>query len=136
GTPKSPGESADRPTHIAVRRRNTRRMPQTLCTTAISDIDTVRPSIWSRIGVRLGARHFDCLVLAGARPQPGSALEVHMERLASRGHRELLAGELRRRGTAVLCDRVMSALPARKNTPAVWDAADLIERVEKRLLAR
>jgi hypothetical protein len=59
-----------------------------------------------------------------------------MQRLASREHRELLAGELRRRGTVVLCDRVMSALPHRKNAPAVWDAADLIERIEKRLLAR
>jgi len=111
-------------------------MPQPLSTIAITDIDMVRPSIWSRMGARLGARHLDRLVMAGKSPQPGSALEVHMERLASREHRELLADELRQRGTAVLCDRVMSALPHRKNAPAVWDAADLIERVEKRLVTR
>jgi hypothetical protein len=59
---------------------------------------------------------------------------VHMLRLGSVGHRERLAAELRRRGTVVLCDRVMSISPSRVNVPAVWDAADLIERVENRLL--
>jgi len=97
---------------------------------------TSAPSLMSRIAARLGARHYDRLVLTGASPQPGSALEVHMARVTSRAHRELLAGELRRRGTAVLCDRVMSATPSRKSVPAVWDAADLIERLERRLLAR
>jgi len=42
---------------------------------------------------------------------------------------------LHRRGTVVLCDRVVSLSPSRLNVPTVWDAADLIERVEKRLLA-
>jgi hypothetical protein len=57
-----------------------------------------------------------------------------MLRLGSIGYREHLAAELRRRGTVVLCDRVMSLSPSRVNMPAVWDAADLIERIEKRLL--
>jgi hypothetical protein len=97
--------------------------------------DTVYPSIFSRIAARVCARHLDRLVEAGASPQPGNALEAHVLRLNSIGHRERLAEELRRRGTVVLCDRVMSLSPTRVNVPGVWDAADLIERVEKRLLA-
>lgn len=99
-----------------------------------ASIYVARPSIFSRIAARLCARHLDRLVEAGTSPQPGSALDVHMLRLGSIGHREHLAAELRRRGTVVLCDRVMSISPSRVNVPAVWDAADLIERVEKRLL--
>ena len=95
---------------------------------------TTHPSVFSRIAARLGARHLDRLVLAGASPEAGSALEVHMVRLGSAECRERLAAELRRRGTAVLCDRVMSS--SRVRYPTVWDAADLIERVEKRLLGR
>ena len=97
-------------------------------------IDVVYPSILSRIAARLYARPLDRLVEAGATPQPGSALEAHMLRLGSIGYRERLAAELRRRGAVVLCDRVMSLSPSRVNLPAVWAAADLIERVEKRLL--
>ncbi|WP_101948898.1 hypothetical protein [Mycobacterium sp. 3519A] len=92
------------------------------------------PSVLARVAARLGARHYDRLVLSGAGTEAGSALAVHVQRLVSRGHREFLAAELRRRGTAVLCDRVMSAPSAK--VPAVWDAADLIERVEKRLVGR
>jgi hypothetical protein len=92
------------------------------------------PSLLSRIAARVGARHLDRLVEAGASPEAGSALEVHMMRLGSIGYRAHLAAELRRRGTVVLCDRVMSI--SRVNVPTVWDAADLIERVEKRLLTR
>ncbi len=97
-------------------------------------IDVVYPSIFSRIAARLCARQLDRLVEGGTRPQPGGALEAHMLRLGSIGYREHLAAELRRRGTVVLCDRVMSLSPSRVNMPAVWDAADLIERIEKRLL--
>jgi hypothetical protein len=93
---------------------------------------TVSPSLMSRIAARLGARHLDRLVEAGVSPEPGTALEVHMTRLGSIGYREQLAAELRRRGTAVLCDRVL--LSSQVRFPAVRDAADLIERVEKRLL--
>jgi hypothetical protein len=99
-------------------------------------IGLVCPSIFSRIVARLCARRLDRLVEAGASPQPGSALEAHMLRMASIGHREHLAAELRHRGAVVLCDRVMSLPPSRVNVPAVWDTADLIERVEKRLLSR
>jgi hypothetical protein len=95
---------------------------------------TANPSFLSRIAARFGARHLDRQVQAGASPEPGSALEVHMVRLTSTECRERLAAELRRRGTAVLCDRVMTS--SRVKVPAVWDAADLIERVEKRLLSR
>jgi hypothetical protein len=102
-------------------------------TTAADDI--AYPSIFSRIAARVCARHLDRLVESGASPQPGSVLEAHMLRLNSLGHRERLADELRRRGTVVLCDRVMSLSPTRVNVTAVWDAADLIERVEKRLLS-
>jgi len=94
----------------------------------------VYPSIFSRIAARLCARQLDRLVEAGARPQRGGALAAHMLRMGSIGYREHLAAELRRRGTVVLCDRVMSLSPSRVNMPAVWDAADLIERIEKRLL--
>lgn len=97
-------------------------------------LDTAYPSILSRIAARVGARHLDRLVEAGVSPQPGSALEAHMVRLGSIGYRGRLAAELRRRGTVVLCDRVMSI--SRVKVPTVWDAADLIERVEKRLLTR
>ena len=95
---------------------------------------TASPTLFSRIAARLGARHLDRLVVAGASPEPGSALEVHVTRLISNAYREHLAAELRRRGTRVLCDRVMST--SRVKFVAVWDAADLIERVERRLLSR
>jgi len=108
-------------------------MTQTLSAVA-AQIDAVRPSVLSRIAARLCARHLDRLVASGVSPQPGTALDVHMLRLCSASHREHLAAELRRRGTVVLCDRVMSISPSRVNVPAVWDAADLIERVEQRLL--
>ena len=85
---------------------------------------------------RVCARHLDRLVEAGTSPEPGSALQAHMMRLNSRRYRGRLAAELRRRGTVVLCDRVVSSSPRRLNVPAVCDAADLIERVEKRLLTR
>jgi hypothetical protein len=52
-----------------------------------------------------------------------------------RAYRERLAAELRRRGAVVLCDRVVLS-PSRANAPAVWEAADMIERVEKRLVSR
>jgi hypothetical protein len=94
----------------------------------------VSPSVLSRVASRLGARHLDRLVEAGASPVAGSALEVHMMRLSSIEYRERLAADLRRRGTAVLCDRVLSS--SRVAYPTVWDAADLIERVERRLLAQ
>src|SRR5689334_9865521 len=101
--PESPGEWADRPTPTALSRRHTRSMTITL------DTAVAAPSLSSRVAARLGARHLDRLVEAGANPQPRSALEVHVARLTSSAHREHLAAELRRRGTAVLCDRVMSA---------------------------
>ncbi|HEX4557651.1 MAG TPA: hypothetical protein VH166_00355 [Mycobacterium sp.] len=106
-------------------------MTSTLNTVATSRT-AVRPSILSRIAARLCAHPLDRLVESGASPQPGSALEAHMVRLGSPGYRERLAADLRRRGAVVLCDRVMSI--SRVNVPAVWDAADLIERVEQRLL--
>jgi len=91
------------------------------------------PSLWSRFTARVGARHLDRLLVTGASPEPGSALDVHMMRLCSIEYREQLAAELRRRGTVVLCDRVLTS---RANVPVVWDAADLIERVAKRLLTQ
>jgi hypothetical protein len=96
-------------------------------------IDTARPTISARIAARVCARHLDGLLQAGANPKAGTALEAHVLRLSDLAYREQLAAELRRRGTAVLCDRVVLS-PCRVNAPAVWDAADLIERVEKRLL--
>jgi hypothetical protein len=98
-------------------------------------VDTTCPSIASRIAGRVCARHLDRLVEAGANPQPGSALAAHVLRLSDIAYRERLAAELRRRGTVVLCDRVVLS-PSRVNVPAVWEAADLIERVQKRLLTR
>jgi hypothetical protein len=98
-------------------------------------LDTTSPSILSCIAARLCARHLDRLVQAGANPQPGGALAAHVLRLSDIAYRERLAAELRRRGTVVLCDRVVLS-PSRVNVPAVWDAAELIERVEKRLLTR
>jgi hypothetical protein len=98
-------------------------------------VDTAYPSILSRIAARWRARHLDRLLQAGAAPQPGTALEAHVVRLSDIAYRERLAEELRRRGAAVLCDRVVLS-PSRVNVPAVWDAADLIERVEKRIVAR
>jgi hypothetical protein len=91
------------------------------------------PSLFARIGARLAARHLDRLVTAGASPRAGSALEAHMSRLSSADCRARLAAELRRRGTVVLCDRVISS--SRVNPAAVWDTADLIERAEKRLVS-
>jgi len=96
--------------------------------------EIVCPSIFTRIVARLRARPLDRLVEAGESPQPGSALEAHMMRLGTFGHRESLAAELRHRATALLCDQVMSLPPGRVNVPAVWEAADLVDRVEKRLL--
>jgi hypothetical protein len=96
-------------------------------------IDTAPPSISARIAARVCARHLDRLLQSGANPKPGTALEAHVLRLSDLAYREHLAAELRRRGTAVLCDRVMSS--SRVNAPAVWDAADMIERMEKRLLS-
>jgi hypothetical protein len=98
-------------------------------------VDATCPSLASRIAARICARHLDRLLQAGAKPRPGSALEAHVLRLSDIAYRERLAAELRRRGTVVLCDRVVLS-PSRVNVPAVWDTADLIERVEKRLLAR
>ncbi len=102
-------------------------------TTTLDTATASSPSFLSRITSRLAARHLDRLVEAGADPEPGCALDAHMTRLVSAEHRERLAADLRRRGTVVLCDRVISS-SSRVNFPAVWDAADLIERVEKRLL--
>src|SRR4029453_17504902 len=110
-------------------------MSQTRSAVAVP-IDAARPPVFSRIAARLCARHLDRLVASGVRPQPGSALDVNMLRLAFAWPRGGLAAGLRRRGTVVLCDRVMSISPSRVNVPAVWDAADLIERVENRLLTR
>ena len=95
----------------------------------VAAFDMAYPSIFARIAARVCARHLDRLVEAGASPEPGSTLEAHMVRLSSIGHREHLAAELHRRGTVVLCDRVVSLSPSRLNVPTVWDAADLIERV-------
>jgi hypothetical protein len=107
-------------------------MTITLDTAIAVTSNTTSPSLRSRITARLGARHLDRLLVTGASPEAGSALDVHVIRLRSIECREQVAAELRRRGTVVLCDRVMSS--SRANVPAVWDAADLIERVEKRLL--
>jgi hypothetical protein len=109
-------------------------MTITLDTAIAVTSNTAAPSLRSRIAARLGARHLDRLLVTGANPEPGSALAVHVMRLGSMECREQLAAELRRRGTVVLCDRVM--VSSRVKVPAVWDAADLIERVEKRLLGR
>jgi hypothetical protein len=94
------------------------------------------PSLLTRIVARLGARTLDRLVEAGESPQPGSALEAHAMRLGTIGHRERLAAELRRRATALLCDQVMSLPPGRVSVPAVWEAADLVDRIEELLLTR
>ena len=109
-------------------------MTITLDTATAATSNTAPPSLRSRITARFGARHLDRLLVTGASPEPGSALDVHTMRLLSIECRERLAAELRRRGTVVLCDRVMSS--SRANVGAVWDAADLIERIEKRLLGR
>jgi hypothetical protein len=110
-------------------------MTITLDTAIAVTSNTAAPSLRSRIAARLGARHLDRLLVTGASPEPGSALAVHVMRLGSMECREQLAAELRRRGTAVLCDRVVLSA-SRVNATAVWDAADLIVRVEKRLLSR
>jgi hypothetical protein len=102
--------------------------------TAPIDFAPTGVSISSRIAARLRARPLDRLVEAGVSPEPGSALEAHMVRLGSIDYRERLAAELRGRAAVLLCDRVMSASPSRVNVPAVFDTADLIERVQKRLL--
>jgi hypothetical protein len=101
-----------------------------------ASIDMGCPSIVSRVVARLRARQLDRLVAAGANPRPGGVLEAHVSRLRSIGHREHLAAELRHRGTVALCDRVMSSPPSRVDAPAVKDAADLIERIEARLVSR
>jgi hypothetical protein len=110
-------------------------MTTALATATNHRLDATYPPILSRIAARLCARHLDRLVQTGANPQPGTALEAHVVRLSDIAYRERLAAELRRRGTVVLCDRVVLSA-SRVNVPAVWDAADLIERVEKRLLTR
>jgi hypothetical protein len=110
-------------------------MTTALATVASPRVDAARPSIPSRIAARMCARHLDRLVQAGATPRPGTALEAHALRLTDIAYRERLASELRRRGTAVLCDRVVLS-PSRLNASAVWDAADMIERVEQRLQNR
>jgi len=112
-------------------------MTTALATTIAPDalLEIARPSISARIAARVCARHLDGLLQAGANPKRGTALEAHVLRLSDRAYRERLAAELRRRGTVVLCDRVVLS-PNRVNAPAVWDAADMIERVEKRLLTR
>lgn len=91
------------------------------------------PSLSARIAARLAARHLDRLVMVGANPRAGSALQAHMARLSSADCRRDVAAELRRRGTLVLCDRVMTS--SRVNPNAVWDAADLIQRAENRLVS-
>jgi hypothetical protein len=105
-------------------------MTETTYATAAAE---AAPSPFARIAARLGARHLDRLVMAGVSPRAGSALHAHMSRLSSTECRAHVAVELRRRGTLVLCDRVMAS--SRINPAAVWDAADLIERAEKRLLS-
>jgi hypothetical protein len=111
-------------------------MTTALATPIAADLlETTGPSILTRIAARICARHLDRLVHAGANPRAGSALEAHVLRLSDIAYREGLAAELRRRGTVVLCDRVVLS-PCRVNVPAVWDAVDLIERVEKRVLTR
>jgi hypothetical protein len=98
-------------------------------------LDAARPSISARITARVCARHLDRELQTGANPKPGTPLGAHALRLSDRAYRQRLAAELRCRGTAVLCDKVVLS-PSRVNAPAVWDAADLIERVEKRLQNR
>jgi hypothetical protein len=98
-------------------------------------LDTARPTLSARIAARVCARHLDRLLQTGVNPKPGTALEAHVQRLSELAYREQLAAELRRRGTAVLCDRVVLSA-SRVNASAVWDAADMIERVEKRLQSR
>jgi hypothetical protein len=104
-------------------------------TYAVASTPTVArtPPPFARIAARLTARHLDRLVMMGARPRAGSALEAHLSWLSSGECRGRLAAELRRRGTLVLCDRVISS--SRLNPAAVWDAADLIERTERRLVS-
>ena len=108
-------------------------MTGTPCAVATTAPNAPLPSLLTRIGARLAARHLERLVLAGARPRAGSALEAHMSRLGSAECRGRLAAELRRRGTFVLCDRVISS--SQVNPATVFDAADLIERAEKRLVS-
>jgi hypothetical protein len=93
-----------------------------------------RPSITARMVARLRARRLDRQIDNGATAEPSGAVNAHMWRLTSTGHREQLAAELRGQGAALLCHRVVLSPRSRVNVPDVWDAAALIERVEKRLL--
>jgi len=94
------------------------------------------PSISARILARLCGSRLDRQLDAGAAAEPGSALDAHMSRLRSKAHREHLSAELRRCGTAVLCHRVVSPRRGQVDVTRVRDAANLIERVEERLLAQ
>ena len=93
-----------------------------------------RPSITARMVARLCARRLDRQIDNGATAEPSGALNAHMCRLTSTGHREQLAADLRGQGATLLCHRVVLSPRSRVNVPDVWDAAALIERLEMRLL--
>lgn len=117
------------------KRRHTRPMPRSAMdepTVGTAALEAHRLSLAARIAGRLHARRLDRQLDAGA--ESGGALAAHMARLRSPAHRERLAAELRRRGAVLLCHRVVLSPRSSVDVSAVWDAAALIERVEKRLL--
>jgi hypothetical protein len=93
----------------------------------------VAPSVMARLRARVFSYRYDCELEAGVDPEPGSALQVHGERLSSDAERADLADALR----LVLHDAEVGTSLRQCRVPvrgdAVRRAADVIESVIDRL---
>ncbi|WP_319450159.1 MULTISPECIES: hypothetical protein [unclassified Mycobacterium] len=91
------------------------------------------PNWQARLAARLFAARYDRAVDAGTSPEPGSALAVHVTRLAAPRAREELAHALRLvlRDAAEGPDALRPRVPVR--TDSVRRAADVVQSILSRL---
>jgi hypothetical protein len=92
-------------------------------------------SIATRVIAELFATRFDKQLVAGAAPDPGSALAAHVSRLVSAGERRKLAETLRRSVSESYSRHEPMSARIPVDRSGVTAAVGLIDQVESRLLA-
>jgi hypothetical protein len=92
-------------------------------------------SITTRVIAELFATRFDKQLVAGAAPEPGSALAAHVSRLVSAGERRKLAETLRRNVSEIYSRPMPMSARIPVDRSGVAAAVGLIDQVTSRLLA-
>jgi hypothetical protein len=90
-----------------------------------------RPSLRARVTARINAHAYDRQLSVGARPEPGSPLSAHRDRIVSPKERHAVADTLRQVVDCAVVATVSLRIPL--NDADILASADLIDRIAQHL---